>query len=75
MKSHLLKKPQISSGGDVKNLIGNGLSSCAVKTLTRKVKSAAAEFAADDPEFLSIVEKAFEDEARTVARRFAAKQN
>ncbi len=41
----------------------------------KKIKVAAREFAVDDPEFLGMVEKAFQDEARTVARRFAVKQN
>ncbi|MFT5527149.1 MAG: hypothetical protein ACI9HK_005131 [Pirellulaceae bacterium] len=54
-------------GGDVKDSIGNGLTSYAVKELVRKIKVTAREFAADDPEFLEMVEKAFQDEARTVA--------
>ncbi len=62
-------------GGDVKELVGNGLTSYAVKQLVQKIKSAAREFAANDPEFLGMIEKAFRDEAKTVARRFAGKQN
>ncbi|QDU95790.1 hypothetical protein [Lignipirellula cremea] len=49
--------------------------SYAVKQLVQKIKSAAREFAANDPEFLGMIEKAMEGEARTVARRFAGKQN
>lgn len=62
-------------GGDVKDLVGDGLTSYGVKQLVQKIKTAAREFASDDPEFLGMIEKALEDEARTVARRFARKQN
>lgn len=62
-------------GGDVKDLVGDGLTSYGVKQLVQKIKSAAREFASDDPEFLGMIEKALEDEAKTVARRFAKKQN
>ena len=62
-------------GGDVKELVGNGLTSYAVKQLSKKIKSASREFANDDPEFLAMVEKAFQDEAKTVARRFAGNQS
>lgn len=62
-------------GGDVKELIGNGLTSYALKELVKRVKNAARDFAADDPGFLAMVEKAFRDEARTVGRRFAGKRN
>lgn len=62
-------------GGDVKELIGNGLTSYALKELVKRVKNAARDFAADDPGFLAMVEKAFRDEARTVGRRFAGKLN
>ena len=49
------------------------MSHYAVKELVKKVKAAAREFAFDKPKFLSMVEKALEEEARTVARRFAGK--
>ena len=62
-------------GGDVKELVGNGITSYGIKELVKKIKVAAREFAADDPEFLGMVEKAFRDEARTVSRRFAGKQS
>ena len=58
----------------MKGLVGNGLTSYGVKQLVQKIKTAAREFANDDPEFLAMVEKAFQGEARTVSRRFAAKQ-
>jgi len=41
----------------------------------QKIKSAAREFTSDDPEFLGMIEKALEGEAKTIARRFAKKQN
>lgn len=61
-------------GGDVKDLVGNGLTSDAVKNLVKRIQDASRDFAADDPVFLRMVEKVFQDEGNTVARRFAVKQ-
>nr|ADY58764.1 exocyst complex component 3 [Rubinisphaera brasiliensis DSM 5305] len=62
-------------GDDLKGLVGDGLTSYGVKQLVQKIKAATRKFASDDPEFLGIIEKALEDEAKTVARRFVKKQN
>ncbi len=39
------------------------------------IKKVAEEFGKGDPEFLGMVRRAMEEEAETVSRRFAGKQN
>ncbi len=60
-------------GGDTKELIGQGIeTSYRLKRIVADIKAAARKFAARYPEFFNMVEKAFRDEARTMARRFPA---
>ncbi len=58
------------NGADVKELVGDGLTSYAIKQLVKTIKSSARDFFSDDPDRLAMIEKAFEAEARTNARRF-----
>jgi hypothetical protein len=60
------------AGQDVKDLIGQqGIeTSYRLKKIVAEIKDAAKRFAAGKPDFRNMVQKAFEDEARTIARRF-----
>ncbi len=59
-------------GGDTKELIGKqGLeTSYRVKQVVGQVKDALKTFSRDQPEFRNMVQKALEDEANTLERRF-----
>ena len=59
-------------GGDTKELIGRqGLeTSYRVKQVVAQVKDALKTFSRDQPEFRNMVQKALEDEANTLERRF-----
>ena len=61
------------AGNEVRELIRQGMTSYAVKEAVKQIKAAASEFAADDPELASMIDRAFRSEAETVARRFSAK--
>lgn len=65
------------AGGETKSLIGRpGLeTSYKIKKVVQAIKRTAEEFGASDPEFLALVRRAMEEEAETVSRRFAQKQN
>jgi hypothetical protein len=61
------------AGNEVRELIGPGTTVYAVKEAVKQIKAAAREFAANDPELASMIDRAFRSEAETVARRFSAK--
>jgi len=60
------------AGLDVKELIGQqGIeTSYRLKKIVAEIKEAAKRFASGKPDFRNMVQKAFEDEARTIERRF-----
>ena len=62
------------AGGDSKELIGiPGIeTSYKLKKIVQQIKEAAREYGSRDPEFLSMVERAFAQESETMARRFKA---
>ena len=62
------------AGGDSKELIGiPGIeTSYKLKKIVQQIKDAAREYGSRDPEFLSMVERAFAEESETMARRFKA---
>ena len=62
------------AGGDSKELIGiPGIeTSYKLKKIVQQIKEAAREYGSKDPEFLSMVERAFAQESETMARRFKA---
>jgi len=62
------------ANADTKDLVGRpGLESAyKVKKVVQAIKQAAREFAADDPQFLAMIERAMQDETRTLQKRFAA---
>jgi len=62
------------AGGDSKELIGiPGVeTSYRLKKIVQQIKEAAREYGSRDPEFLSMVERAFAQESETMARRFKA---
>lgn len=59
-------------GGDTKDLIGQqGIeTSYRLKKIVQEIKEAAKGFASRDPDFLYMVKKAFENEAKTFKKRF-----
>ncbi|HEX5102849.1 MAG TPA: hypothetical protein VFV87_03510 [Pirellulaceae bacterium] len=61
------------AGNEVRELVGPGTTGYAVKEAVKQIKAAAREFAANDPELASMIDRAFRSEAETVARRFSAK--
>ncbi len=65
------------AGGETKSLVGQpGLeTSYKIKKVVQAIKKTAEEFGAGDPEFLALVRRAMEEEAETVTRRFAQKQD
>ena len=62
------------AGGDSKELIGiPGIeTSYKLKKIVQQIKEAARDYGSKDPEFLSMVERAFAQESETMARRFKA---
>ena len=62
------------AGGDSKELIGiPGIeTSYKLKKIVQQIKEGAREYGSRDPEFLSMVERAFAEESETMARRFKA---
>lgn len=62
------------AGGDSEELIGiPGIeTSYKLKKIVQQIKEAAREYGSKDPEFLSMVERAFAQESETMARRFKA---
>ena len=62
------------AGGDSKELIGiPGVeSNYRLKRIVQQIKEAAREYGSRDPEFLSMVERAFAEESETIKKRFKA---
>ena len=62
------------AGGDSKELIGiPGVeSNYRLKRIIQQIKEGAREYGSRDPNFLSMVERAFAQESETMARRFKA---
>ena len=61
------------AGNEVRELIGAGMTSYAVKEAVKQIKAAAREHFSNDPELAAMIDRAFRSEAETVARRFSAK--
>ena len=62
------------AGGDSKELIGiPGIeTSYKLKKIVQQIKEAAREYGSRDPDFLSMVERAFAEESETIKKRFKA---
>ena len=62
------------AGGDSKELIGiPGVeSNYRLKRIVQQIKEGAREYGSRDPEFLSMVERAFAEESATIKKRFKA---
>jgi hypothetical protein len=61
------------AGNEVRELIGAGMTSYAVKEAVKQIKAAARLHFSGDPELTSMIDRAFRSEAETMARRFSAK--